>query len=202
MMKSKKRLVSVLFVVISLLLVACVPANKEPAAAAIKAAEGAFNSVKVELVKYVPDQTKGVEDAIKAAKENYDKGNFDAALETAKAIPEKVTALTTAAAIKKVELKKSWEEISGGMPEMLDAIKDKLGLLSASKKLPKTMDKAKLEGAKADYEAAAKMWDDAKSTFSGGNMAEAIAKAKAAKEKAVAVMSTLGMQVQEAPIKS
>jgi len=201
-MKSKKRLVSVLFVVISLLVVACVPANKEPAAAAIKAAEDAFNSVKVELVKYVPDQTKGVEDAIKAAKENYDKGNFDAALETAKAIPEKVTALTTAAAIKKAELKKNWEEISGGMPEMLDAIKDKLGLLSASKKLPKTLDKAKLEGAKADYEAAAKMWDDAKSTFSSGNMAEAIAKAKAAKEKAAAVMSNLGMQVQEAPIKS
>jgi hypothetical protein len=201
-MKSKKLLVCVLFIVISLFLVACVPANKEPAAAAIKAAEDVFNGVKGELVKYVPDQAKGVEDAIKAAKENFDKGNFDAALETAKPIPEKVTALTTAAAARKAELTKSWEETSGGMPEMLDAIKDKLGFLSASKKLPKTLDKAKLEGAKADYEAAAKMWDEAKSTFSGGNMADAIAKAKAAKEKAVAVMNVLGMQVQEAPIKS
>ena len=201
-MKSKKRLVSVLFIVVSLLLVACVAANKEPAAAAIKAAEDAFNAVKGELVKYVPDQAKGVEDAIKGAKENFDKGNFDAALETAKAIPEKVMALTTAVAAKKTELTKSWEEVSGGMPGMLDAIKDKLDILSASKKLPKTLDKAKLESAKADYEAVAKMWDEAKSTFSGGDMTGAIAKAKTVKEKAMEVMNNLGMQVQEAPIKS
>jgi len=200
-MKSKKYLVPVLFIVISLLLAACVAANKEPAAAAIKAAEDAFNAVKGEVVKYIPDQAKGVEDAIKAAKENFDKGNFDAALETAKAIPEKVMALTTAVAAKKAELTKSWEEVSGGMTGMLDAIKDKLDTLSASKKLPKTLDKAKLEGAKADYEEAAKMWDEAKSTFSGGNMADAIAKAKTVKEKAMEVMNVLGMQVQETPIK-
>jgi hypothetical protein len=201
-MKSKKYLVPVLFIVISLFLAACVAANKEPAAAAIKAAEDAFNAVKGEVVKYIPDQAKGVEDAIKAAKENFDKGNFDAALETAKAIPEKVMALTTAVAAKKAELTKSWEEVSGGMTGMLDAIKDKLDTLSASKKLPKTLDKAKLEGAKADYEEAAKMWDEAKSTFSGGNMADAIAKAKTVKEKAMEVMNNLGVQVQEAPIKS
>jgi tetratricopeptide (TPR) repeat protein len=201
-MKSKKRLVSVLFIVVSLLLVACVAANKEPAAAAIKAAEDAFNAVKGEAMKYVPDQANSVEDAIKIAKANFDKGNFDEALATAKAIPEKVQVLTTAVAAKKTELTRSWEEISSGMPEMLDAIKDKLDILSASKKLPKTMDKAKLEAAKADYEAAAKMWDEAKSTFSGGNMANAIAKAKTVKEKAVGVMNNLGMQVQEAPLKS
>jgi hypothetical protein len=201
-MKSKKRLVSVLFIVISLFLVACVSANKEPAAAAIKAAEDAFNAVKGEAMKYVPDQANSVEDAIKIAKASFDKGNFDAALETAKAIPEKVKVLTTAVAVKKVELTRSWEEISGGMPVMLDAIKDKLDILSASKKLPKTLDKAKLEGAKADYEAAAKMWDEAKSTFSGGNITDAIAKAKTVKEKAMEVMNNLGMQAPEAPIKS
>lgn len=198
-MKSKKYLVPILFVVIGVLMVSCVAANKEPAAAAIKAAENAFNGVKDELVKYIPDQAKGVEDAIKAAKENFDKGNFDAALDTAKAIPEKVMVLVTAVAAKKAELTKSWEEISGGMPAMLDSIKDKLAALSATKKLPKTLDKAKLEGAKTDYEAAAKMWDEAKSTFSGGDTASAIAKAKTVKEKALEVMKTLGMPVPEAP---
>ena len=201
-MKSKKCLVPVLFIVISMFMVACVPANKEPASEAIKAAEGAFNAVKGEAMKYVPDQAKSVEDAIVIAKASFDKGNFDTALETAKAIPEKVKGLTAAIAAKKAELTKSWEEVSGGMPGMLDAIKEKLDLLSASKKLPKTLDKAKLEGAKADYEAAAKMWDEAKSTFSGGNMDDAIAKAKTVKEKAMEVMNILGMQIPEAPIKS
>ena len=201
-MKSKKYLVPILFVIVSFFLVACVPANKEPASEAIKAAEGAFNAAKGEAVKYIPDQANSVEDAIKIAKASFDKGNFDVALETAKAIPEKVKVLTTAVEAKKVELTKSWEEIGGGMPGMLDAIKDRLDILSASKKLPKTLDKAKLEGAKADYEAAAKMWVDAKSTFSEGNITDAIAKAKTVKEKAMEVMNILGMQVQEAPIKS
>jgi len=200
-MTLKKYMLLIFFVVISLYLVACVSANKEPAAAAIKAAEDAFNAVKGEAMKYVPDKANSVEDAIIIAKASFDKGNFDAALETAKAIPEKVKVLTTAIEAKKVELTRSWEEISGGMPEMLDAIKDRLDILSASKKLPKTLDKAKLEGAKADYEAAAKMWVDAKSTFSEGNMTDAIAKAKTVKEKAMEVMNNLGMQAPEAPTK-
>jgi hypothetical protein len=195
-------LVPILFVIISLLLVACVPANKEPATEAIKAAEGAFNAVKGEAVKYVPDQAKGVEDTIISAKARFEQGNFDEALTIAKAIPEKVKVLTTAIEAKKVELNKSWEEISGETSGMLSAIKEKLETLSASKRLPKTMSKAKLEAAQADYEAVTKMLEEVKSTFSGGDMADAIAKAKTVKEKAMEVMNILGMQIQEAPIKS
>ncbi len=62
------------------------------------------------------------------------------------------------------------------MPKMLEAIKSRLDILSASKKLPENLDKAKLEGAKGGYEAAAKMWDDAKAAFAGGNLADAMAK--------------------------
>jgi hypothetical protein len=197
-MKSKKYWVPILFVVFGLFVVACGSANKDAATAAIKVADESWNAAKGEVVKYIPDQAKGVEDAIKAAKENFDKGNFDAALNAAKAIPDKVKELTAAAAAKKAELAKSWEEMSGGMPKMLDAIKSRLDILSQSKKLPENLDKAKLEGAKGGYEAAARMWDEAKAAFSGGNMADAMAKAKTVKEKAVEVMTTLGMQVPAA----
>jgi hypothetical protein len=197
-MKSKKYLIPILFVVIGLFLAACAASSKEPAAAAIKVAEESWNAVKGEVAKYIPDQAKGVEDAIKGAKENFDKGNFDAALAAAKAIPDKVKELTAAAAAKKAELAKSWEEMSGGMPKMLEVIKSRLDILSASKKLPENMDKAKLEGAKGGYEAATKMWDEAKAAFAGGNVADAMAKAKTVKEKAVEVMTTLGMQVPAA----
>ena len=197
-MKSKKYWVPILLVVFGLLVVSCGSANKEAATVAIKAAEDSWNAVKGDVLKYIPDQAKGVEDAIKGAKENFDKGNFDAALSVAKPIPDKVKELTTAVAAKKAELAKSWEEMSGGLPRMLDAIKSRLDILSASKKLPENMDKAKLDGAKGGYEAAAKMWDDAKAAFSGGNVAEAVAKAKTVKERAVEVMTTLGMQVPAA----
>ena len=197
-MKSKKYLIPILFVVIGLFLAACAASNKEPAAAAIKMAEESWNAVKGEVVKYIPDQAKGVEDAIKGAKENFDKGNFDAALAAAKAIPDKVKELTAAAVAKKAEMAKSWEEMSGGMPKMLEAIKSRIDILSVSKKLPENLDKAKLEGAKTGYEAAAKMWDDAKAAFAGGNLADAMAKGKTVKEKAVEVMTALGMQVPAA----
>ena len=197
-MKSKKYWVPILLVVFGLLVVSCGSGNKDAATAAIKVAEESWNAAKGEVLKYIPDQAKGVEDAIKSAKENFDKGNFDAALETAKAIPEKVKVLTTAVAVKKTELTKSWEEMSGGLPRMLDAIKSRLDILSASKKLPGNLDKAKLEGAKGGYEAATKMWDEAKAAFAGGNLADAMAKGKTVKEKAVEVMTTLGMQVPAA----
>ena len=197
-MKMKRCLLPILCIVIGLFLLACAASNKEAATVAIKAAEDSYNAVKGEVLKYIPDQAKGMEDAIKGAKENFDKGNFDAALSAAKPIPDKVKELTTAVAAKKAELAKSWEEMSGGLPKMLDAIKSRLDILSASKKLPENLDKAKLEGAKTGYEAAAKMWDDAKSAFSGGNMADAVSKAKTVKERAVEVMTTLGMQVPAA----
>ena len=197
-MTAKRFWLPILLVVFGLFVVSCGSGNKEAATAALKAAEDAWNAAKGEVVKYIPDQAKGVEDAIKAAKENFDKGNFDAALETAKLIPDRVKALAAAAAAKKAELAKSWEEMSGGLPKMLEAIKSRLDILSQSKKLPANLDKAKLEGAKGGYEEAAKMWEDAKAAFAGGNAADALAKGKTVKEKAVEVMTALGMQVPAA----
>ena len=197
-MKSKRILVTLLCAVIGLALVACAAGNKDAASAAIKAAEDAFNAVKGEAMKYVPDKAKAIEDAIKGAKDSFGKGNYDAALTAAKAIPDKVKELSTAAAAKKTELTKSWEEMSAGLPKMLDAVKSRLDILSKSRKLPAGLDKAKLDGAKSGYETAVKMWDDAKAAFSGGNMTDAMAKATTVKEKTVEVMKTLGMQVPAA----
>jgi hypothetical protein len=189
-----------LMVVISLILVAC-SSNKEPAAAAIKAGEDAFNAAKTEAMKFVPDQVKSVEDVIKAAKASFDKGNFDEALNTAKAITDKVKEMNAAVAARKENLARNWAEISLGVPEMLEAIKSRLDTLKASKRLPKTLDKAKLEGAEKHYEIAATIWDVAKSFFSEGNIADATAMAESAKEDAVEAMKFLDMQAPEAATK-
>lgn len=197
-MKSKRYWVPILLVVFGLFVTSCGSANKDAATAAIKVAEESWNAAKGEVAKYIPDQAKGVDDAIKSAKESFDKGNFDAALASAKTIPDKVKELTAAAAAKKAQLAKSWEEMSGGLPKMLDAVKSRLSILSQSKKLPEGMDKTKLESAKGGYEAAAKMWDDAKAAYSSGNVTDALAKANAVKEKTVEAMKALNMQVPAA----
>jgi len=199
-MTSKKYMLFALVAVTILFLAAC-SSNKEPAAAAIKAAEDAFNATKTEAMKFVPDQVKSVEDAIKTSKASFEKGNFDEALNTAKAAQEKVKEMIAAVAARKENLAKNWAEISGGVPEMLEAIKSRLDTLKSGKRLPKSMDKAKLEQAEMHYEVASLMWDEAKKAFSGGNPADVMPLATAAKEDAVKAMELLELQMPAAATK-
>lgn len=168
--------------------------DKEPAEAALKAAEGALSEVKGEAMKYVPDQLKSAEDALKAAKEAFEKKEYTQALNAAKDLPSKAKELANAAASKKAELTKSWEEMAAGLPKMIDAIKSRVDILSKRRKLPKGMDKAKLAGAKAGLGEITQTWTDAENAFKEGNIADALAKGKAVKAKATEIMTTLGMQ--------
>jgi hypothetical protein len=192
MMKKGFGLIAVLLA--GLMLVVGCARDKEPAEAAIKAAEAALNAAKAEAAKYVPDQVKGVEDALKAAKDNFEKKEYTAALNAAKDLPAKAKDLANAAAAKKTELTKSWEEMAAGLPKMVEAIKSRVDILSKSKKLPKGMDKDKFESAKAGLGEITQTWADAENAFKGGNIGDAVAKANAVKAKATEIMTTLGMQ--------
>jgi hypothetical protein len=194
-MKSNKYLVLLLIVAVGLCFAGCGGAKKASATAAIKAAEDAYNVVKEDLVKYVPEEAKKVEEAIADAKDSFTKKNFDEAITKVKAIPEKITELTATAKTKKDEMIMSWANMSKATPEMLASIKSKLDALSKVKKLPAGMDTAKLDGAKSDYEAAVTMWDEAKAASDAGNVADAATKGKAVEEKALGIMTTLGMKV-------
>jgi hypothetical protein len=196
MMKKSFALVAVLLV--GLMFVAGCSRDKEPAEAAIKAAEAAVGAAKAEAAKYVPDQVKGVEDALNAAKDAFEKKEYTQALNAAKDLPAKAKDLATAAAAKKAELTKAWEEMAAGLPKMVEAIKSRVDILSKSKKLPANLDKAKFEGAKAGLAEITKTWTDADSAFKGGNISDALAKANAVKAKATEIMATLGMQAPPA----
>lgn len=190
----KKWLKPMVVMILVLFAVACA-SDKKPAEEAIKAAEAAINAAKGEAMRYIPDQVKALEDGLKAAKEALAKKDYKAALNAVKDLPGKAKDLAAVAATKKEELNKSWQEMSGGLPKMVEAIKSRVDILSQSKKLPANLDKAKFEGVKAGLPEVTKMWDDAQKAFSGGNLADAVSKAKTIKDKAVEMMTTLGMQV-------
>jgi hypothetical protein len=194
--KMKTWLKPMVLIVLVLFAAACA-SDKKPAEEAIKAAEAAIDSAKGEAAKYVPDQVKGLEDGLKAAKDALAKKDYKAALSAAKDLPGKAKDLAAAAEAKKAELTKAWEEMSGGLPKMVEAIKSRVDVLSKSKKLPANLDKAKFDEVKAGLPEVTQMWDDAQKAFSGGNLADAVSKAKTIKDKAVEMMTTLGMQVPE-----
>ena len=168
----KKYLKPIVLMVLVLFAAACA-SDKKPAEEAIKVAEAAINAVKGEAVKYAPDQVKGLEDGLQAAKDAFSKKDYKAALNAAKDLPGKAKdlagkakELAAAAATKKEELTKAWKEMSGGLPKMLEAIKSRVDILSKSKKLPANLDKAKLDGVKAGLPEVTQMWNDAQKAFS------------------------------------
>ncbi len=194
-MKKYLRLSALLVIV---LFVAACASDKKPAEEAIKAAEAAVNSAKGEAMKYVPDQVKGLDDALKSAKDAFAKKDYKAALAAAKDIPAKAKDLSAAANAKKAELTKAWEDMSGGLPKMVEAIKSRVDILSKSKKLPAGMDKAKFDEAKGGLTEITQMWDDAQKAFQSGNLADAVSKANTVKDKAAQIMGTLGMKAPAA----
>jgi hypothetical protein len=169
--------------------------QKAPAEAAIASAETAFGAIQAEAVKYVPDQAKGISDAIAAAKDAVAKGDYQAALTNAQALPAKITELTTAVAAKKTELTSTWTGLSTALPKAVEAIQSRIGMLSKSKKLPAGLDKAKFEEAKTGLATVTSTWTDATTAFGAGNLTDAIAKAETVKAKAASVMGLLNMQV-------
>jgi hypothetical protein len=190
-----KRLAFVAVVVmVSFMAVACAT-QKAPAEAAITAAETALNAAKGEAAKFVPDQVKGVEDALAAAKDSFAKGDYQAALTAAQALPAQVSALTAAATAKKDELTKSWTSLSEGLPKVVEAIQSRVAMLAKAKKLPATIDKAKFTSAQEGLKTITETWAEATTAFGAGNLQDAVAKAGIVKTRAAEVLGFLGMPV-------
>lgn len=172
-------------------LVAC--SQKGPAEAALKAAETSVNEVKAEGAKYASEQTKGVLASFASAQDAFNKGDYKAAMEIAQGVPAKAKDVVAAIAAKKGELTKSWNELSASVPGMVEQVKAKVDALSAMKKLPKDMDKAKLEAAKASLADIEKSWGEASDAFKSGNLIDATAKGSGVKTKVTDEMATLGL---------
>ena len=80
---------------------------------------------------------------------------------------------------------------------MAEAIKSRVDILSQSKKLPAGLDKDKLDGAKAGLATLNQSWTEANDAYKAGKMGDALAKAQAAKSKAVEILTALNMPVPE-----
>jgi len=197
---SKRMLFTIIVLACCFGLIACSTA-KAPADAAIKATEEALAAVKSDASAYIPDQLKAVEDSLASAKQSFQKGEYEQALNGAKDLAAKAKDLAAAAAAKKDELTKSWQDMSGGLPGMVAAIQKRVDILSKSRRLPAGIDKDKFEAAKSDLASITQTWTEATSAFNGGNLMDAVAKAGTVKDKAVEIMNVIGMKVPEAAMK-
>jgi hypothetical protein len=167
--------------------------EKRAAQAAIQTAETAVASAGDDVAKYAADQWKGITDSLASAKDSFARGDYKASIAGLQDIGKRIQDAQAAASTKKTELTTAWNNMSAGLPKMVDAIKSRVDILSSSKKLPKGMDAATLDSAKQGLAAATTSWNEAQEAYKNGNMADAVAKANVVKEKAVQVMQSLGM---------
>jgi hypothetical protein len=185
----------VYLVLLAAMLVACAR-DKEPAEAAIKAAAQAIDQIRGEASRYAPDQLKQLEDSLKAAQDAFAKKEYKAALDAASTLGAKAQDVAKAAAAKKAELTKSWDDLNAGIPQMMDALKSRLDILSKAKKLPAGLDKDQLAALTSGYEEATKQFQAAKDAASAGDLNKAIESGQAIKQKGMEMATTLGLKQQ------
>jgi hypothetical protein len=183
-MKSRALLATILVGLLSCS--ACESAKKTAAQAAVQVAQTAYSAVAGQANQYVPDQAKDVQASIQSAKDAYDKGDYGAALEAAKGLPDKIKALAAAASAKKDELMAKWKEMSSAFPGLVAAAQTKVDSLKKSHKLP--------QGASDNLASVKQAWDDASAAFQNGKLQDAMTKAAAAKDKLTQLQATLGMK--------
>jgi hypothetical protein len=174
-------------------LVAC-SRDKEPAEQALKAATEAVDNARAEGSKFAAEQFKALEDQLKAAKDQFDKKEYTQALQSAGGLAAKAQEVLKAAADKKGELTKSWQEFEAAIPQMMDAIKAKLEALGQLKKLPAGIDKEKLAAAQSGLEEAGNAFTDAKNAAASGDFDKALEAGKAVKDKLAELAASLGLQ--------
>jgi HEPN domain-containing protein len=167
----------------------------------MKAAEQAVETTKAEAAKLVPEEVAALEAAMASAKGKLENGEYKAALTEAQGLVGKAKDVLVAAKAKKDELTKKWTELTEGIPQIVEAIQEKVDSLSKLKKLPKKITADELEEAKSGLEAVRADLAKAQESFTSGNITEAIATATAVKEKASKAMKNLGISAPE-PAKS
>ena len=167
--------------------------NKGPAEAALNAADQALAAAKPEIEKYVPEELGSLTSAAQAARSEFEKGNYTEALKAAQALPAKIQAALAAATAKKDQLVAAWNDVSGSLPGLVQAITEKVTGLAAAKALPKGMTRDMLATAQNDLGSVTQAWTEATAAFQGGDIPKALETAQDVKAKADALARMLGL---------
>lgn len=170
--------------------------QKDPAAKAIDAAEGALAAVHEDALKYIPGKYGKVKDELEAAREHFKKEEYAEALAAVKNVPAEALELAKLADEAKKQyfeqLDKDWKDVTATVPGLMASVEGKVNEVAKAKKLPAWLDQGKIDFARELMARAKTAWDDAGKRLAAGDLEVAVAKAKeseALSNKALEVIS-------------
>ena len=141
----------------------------------------------------MPEELGSLTSAAQAARSELEKGNYTEALKAAQALHAKIQATLAAATAKKDQLVAAWNDLSGRLPGLLQAITGKLTGLAGAKALPKGMTADTLAAAQTDLGSVTQAWSEATAAFQGGDIPKAVQTAQDVEAKADALAGRLGL---------
>ncbi|HEY2119523.1 MAG TPA: hypothetical protein VGH37_10095 [Candidatus Acidoferrum sp.] len=193
-MKNRQAVVLTCTLGIALLVGGCGNAQRDATEAAVNAAQTAINAATNTAEKYVPEQTKAAQEALKAAKDYMAKGDYGAALKSAQDGAQKAKDALSAASAKKEEWANTWNSLNQSVPKTMNEIQAKMNAYVKSGKLPKGVDQTQMEAAKVQFEQLKQGWTDATAAYKNGNFVDAMSKATTFKDGLAKVKELLGIQ--------
>ena len=164
---------------------------KGSAESAIAKAEQQVAAIQADAEKVAPREVKALTDSLMAMKARIATGDYSGALMGARQAGTMARDLTVNLATRRSQLNSAFASISAELPKQLEVVTAKVAELGAMKRLPPTIDAAKLAALKADLGTWATKWTGATEAFKAGKLAEAVAAATEIKARVSAAMSTL-----------
>lgn len=165
---------------------------KGPAEQAVKAAEEAMAAAQADVQPYVPDRWNMLTDAMESARNDFEKGNYKAALDQAKAIPAQIDEAKTMAQARKDELGMFWQQMGANVPAMLTTVNAEI----TRGKVPSGMTK---DEAKAEAAALAGMWAQADAAFKAGQVLDATKMGAEVQGRAERMLTGMGIKAGVLP---
>ena len=181
---------------LALALAAC-QNQKGPAEASLKSAQDAFAAVSADAQLYAAEQAKPIQDALATATDAAAKSEWETVLAQTEPLTAQISELSTAISAKKAELAAAWPALAEGMPKLVSALKSRVDILSASRRLPAGLTAETVSAAKTGLESATQLWTEATTAADGGDLAAAATKGAEVKAKVVEAMTSLNMKLPE-----
>jgi hypothetical protein len=183
------------FAALLLGLAACA-SQKEPAEAALAAAETKFKEVGAEIQKYLPERYAEVEAKLASLREAAANQDYGDVVAGAGAAQDDIKRAVADARIKRaqvlLEMETEWNDMVKSMPEMISAMDKKIS--SQRGRPPQGMTADAWKQTIADYDAARDAWSKAAAEMTSQTFEATVLAARDAKAKIVAIMDKLAVK--------
>jgi hypothetical protein len=168
--------------------------TKGPAEQALKVADEAIQAAQPAVQPYVPEQWRLLTDAAEAAHNDFERGNYKAALDAAKSLPGRIEQVKTMAQARKDELTMVWQQMGASVPAMLSTMSGKVNEIAATGKMPPGMTREAFEAEKTEMVSLIGLWSEAQSAAQAGNVAEATEMGAQVETRAESLLHKLGVK--------